>query len=61
MITITEYNDPMVHITDIYELKSKLNKLKHQLNKEPKSYQEKELANKYLNKVFDYLDELKLF
>jgi predicted DNA-binding protein len=51
----------MVHITDIYELKSKLNKLKHQLNKEPKSYQEKELANKYLNKVFDYLDELKLF
>lgn len=51
----------MVHITDIYELKAKLNNLKHQLDKEPKSYQEKELANKYLNKVFDYLDELKLF
>jgi hypothetical protein len=51
----------MVNITDIYELKAKLNKLKHQLNKESKSYQEKELANKYLDKVFDYLDELKLF
>jgi len=61
LITITEYNDLMVNITDIYELKAKINNLKHQLDKEPRSWEEKELANKYLNKVLNYLDELKLF
>ena len=61
MITITEYNDLMVNITDIYELKAKINNLKHQLDKEPRSWEEQELANKYLNKVLNYLDELKLF
>jgi hypothetical protein len=51
----------MVNITDIYNLKSKLNRLKHDLNSENKSWQEKELANKYLNKVLDYVNELQLY
>ena len=45
----------MVHITDIFELKSKLNRLKHQLDKEDLSWESKKLANKYLNKAIDYV------
>jgi hypothetical protein len=51
----------MVHIKDVYELKAKLNRLKHDLNAENKSWQEKELANKYLNKAIDYVNELQLY
>jgi hypothetical protein len=51
----------MVHIKDIYELKARLNRLKHDLNAENKSWQEKELANKYLNKAIDYVNELQLY
>lgn len=51
----------MVKTVDIYELKAKIHKLKFQLDQEPKSWQEKELANFYLNKVLDHIDEIRLF
>lgn len=51
----------MVSATDIYELKAKVHKLKHQLNQESKTFSEKDLANRYLNKVLDLIDEVKLF
>lgn len=51
----------MVNYTDIYALKTKLNRLKHDLNSENKTEQEKELANKYLNKAMDYVNELQLY
>jgi hypothetical protein len=50
----------MLHVTDIYELKAKLNKLKHQLDKEPSNIHEKALAHKYLNAIIDYVNELRL-
>lgn len=49
----------MIHIIDIYELKAKIHKLKHQLDNEPNWQHEKDLANKYLNKVLELVDELK--
>jgi hypothetical protein len=48
----------MITITDIYQLKARVHRLKHDLNSENRSWQEKEFANKYLNKVLDYIDEL---
>lgn len=41
------------------EIKVRVMKLKHQINQEPPSVWqgEKDLANKYLNKVLDILDE----
>lgn len=51
----------MVKITDIYELKAKIHKLKLQLDQEPRPWPEKELANWYLTKVLDFVDELRLF
>jgi hypothetical protein len=51
----------MVHTTDVYELKAKLFKLKHQVDQEPRYPGEKELVHKYLNKVLDYVDELQLY
>ena len=51
----------MVHINDIYELKARLYRLKHNLNSENKSLQDKELANKYLDKAIDYVNELQLY
>jgi len=51
----------MVNITDIYQLKARLNGLKHDLDKEPSTCEQCELANKYLNKVLDYVNELRLF
>jgi hypothetical protein len=51
----------MVHITDIYELKARLDGLKHQLDNEVKAWHEKELAHKYLNKAIDYVNELQLY
>jgi hypothetical protein len=51
----------MVDYRDIYSLKAKLDKLKHQLYSESKSWQEKELANKYLNQAIDFVNELQLY
>lgn len=51
----------MVHITDIYELKARLDGLKHQLDNESLPWSEKELAHKYLNKAIDYVNELQLY
>ena len=50
----------MVHLTDIYQLKARLYRLKHELDFENKSNWEKELAHKYLNKAIDYVNELPL-
>ncbi len=50
----------MIHITDIYTLKAKLNNLKTRLYNEPRSQQEKNLANKYLNEVLFLVDQLTL-
>lgn len=51
----------MVHVTDIYELKARLNKLKNELWHEHVSFEKKELADKYLNKAIDYVNELQLY
>ena len=51
----------MVNITDVYQLKARLNGLKHDLDREPSTWEQRELANKYLNKVLDYVNELRLF
>jgi hypothetical protein len=50
----------MVHITDIFELKARLNGLKHQLDREHLPWDHKELAHKYLSKAIDYVNELPL-
>ena len=51
----------MVLITDIYELKARLDGLKHQLENENLLWYEKQLAHKYLNKAIDYVNELQLY
>lgn len=51
----------MVNVADVYELKARLNKLKHELYNEYRSPLEKELAHKYLNKAIDYVNELQLY
>jgi hypothetical protein len=51
----------MVHVADIFELKARLNKLKHQLDKESANDQEKYLAHKYLSTAIDYVNELQLY
>jgi hypothetical protein len=51
----------MIHVTDIYALKAKLFKLKHQVDRDQMYPGEKELVHKYLNKVLDYVDELQLY
>jgi len=50
----------MVHITDIFELKARLNGLKHQLDNERLPWGQKELAHKYLSKAIDYVNEVPL-
>lgn len=50
----------MVHNTDVFELKAKLNKLKNELYRESTSPVEKTLANKYLNKAIDFVNALPL-
>jgi hypothetical protein len=47
----------MVHLTDVYTLKAKLNELKTRLHNEPRTKQETELADKYLNEVFFLVDK----
>jgi hypothetical protein len=51
----------MVDYKDIYSLKVKLDKLKDKLYSESKSWEDKELANKYLNQAIDYVNELQLY
>ena len=51
----------MVDYNDIYELKARLNKLKHQIDKECRHPAERELAHKYLSKAIDYVNELQLY
>ena len=51
----------MIHVTDVYELKARLNKLKHEIDREHRYPGEKELAHKYLNKAIDYVNELQLY
>ena len=51
----------MVNYTDIYALKEKLYKLKHELYREYKSPAEKDLAHKYLNEAINYVNELQLY
>jgi len=51
----------MVNYTDIYSLKAKLDKLKHKLYSESKSWHEKELADRYLNQAIDYVNEMQLY
>jgi hypothetical protein len=51
----------MIGFTDIYHLKARLDKLKHQLDKESANTHEKDLAHKYLNKAIDYVNELQLY
>jgi hypothetical protein len=51
----------MVSFTDIFELKARLDGLKHQLENENTSWQEKQLAHKYLNQAIDYVNELQLY
>jgi hypothetical protein len=49
----------MIDITDIYALKAKIYKLKHKINEEIVFSNDKLVVNKYLNKVLDYIDELR--
>jgi hypothetical protein len=51
----------MVTFTDIFELKARLDKLKHRLYSETKCWEDKKLADKYLNQAIDYVNELQLY
>jgi len=51
----------MVGLTDIYTLKSRLDKLKHQIDKEELPQHEKDLAHKYLSQAINYVNELQLY
>lgn len=51
----------MIHLQDIYELKARIHQLKLQLDREPKSWQEKDLAQRYLTSVLDIVDEISSF
>ena len=48
----------MVDITDVYNLKAKLDELKTRLHNEPRTKQEKNLADKYLNEVLFIVDRV---
>jgi hypothetical protein len=50
----------MIHITDIYALKAKINKMKYEIDKENCDPHSKWLAHHYMNKVLDSIDELRL-
>jgi hypothetical protein len=50
----------MIHITDIYTLKARVEKLKHKLDSEQISPHEKWVTHKYLSEVLNYIDELKI-
>jgi hypothetical protein len=46
----------MIHITDVYALKAKLNLLKHKLCNENVTQKEKDFVDKYLNEVLFIVD-----
>lgn len=48
----------MIHSTDVYSLKAKLNGLKNKLQREQKPQNEKNLADEYLNEVLFLVDSL---
>jgi hypothetical protein len=48
----------MIHTTDVYSLKAKLNGLKNKLQREQKPQNEKNLADQYLNEVLFLVDAL---
>jgi hypothetical protein len=48
----------MVHITDVYNLKAKLNSLKNKLYNEQKSQKQKEIADRYLNEIIFLVDKM---
>ena len=48
----------MIHSTDVYSLKAKLNGLKNKLQREQKPQNEKNLADEYLNEGFFLVDAL---
>jgi len=50
----------MVHITDVYALKAKLNELKTRLYNEPRPQNEKNLSDNYLNEVLFLVDKMLL-
>jgi hypothetical protein len=50
----------MVHVTDVYTLKAKLNELKTRLYNEPRPQNEKNLADNYLNEVLFLVDKMLL-
>ena len=50
----------MIHITDVYALKAKLNLLKHNLHSEKRSQQEKDFVDQYLNEVLFLVDSMVL-
>jgi hypothetical protein len=50
----------MITNSDIFELKAKLDKLKLALDNEPANIHEKDLAHRYMNKVLDLVDQLRL-
>ena len=49
--------DSMVTTTDVYALRAKLNNLKQQLYYEQISQEQKDVANRYLNRVIDYVEQ----
>jgi hypothetical protein len=51
----------MIGLTDIFTLKSRLDKLKNHIDTENATPREKELAHKYLSKAIDYVNELQLY
>ena len=47
----------MVTETDVFSLKAKINKLKHQLHGEQIPQEHKDTANRYLNQVIDAVEQ----
>jgi hypothetical protein len=48
----------MIHSTDVFALKAKLNYLKHKLQREQRPQNEKDLADEYLNEVLFLVDSV---
>jgi hypothetical protein len=57
VINIKNPISPMVTTTDVYALRAKLNNLKQQLYYEQISQEQKDVANRYLNRVIDYVEQ----
>jgi hypothetical protein len=57
VINIENPISPMVTTADVYALRAKLNQLKRQLYYEQISQEQKDVANRYLNRVIDYVEQ----